>query len=114
MELKRKGTKKDDFQYVQFLFSEAVTENSGQQPFDVELEVSSANASKGSEVSIRIQQEEDDHGEEASEEEQEGVEFEDKENDDEVIIRRVIVRPWRPDQKPIDKGEKGEIYNFNV
>ena len=80
------------------MFSEAVTENSGQQPFDVELEVSSANASKGSEVSIRIQQEEDDHGEEASEEEQEeGVEFEDKENDDEVIIRRVIVRPWRPD-----------------
>ena len=97
MELKRKGTKKDDFQYVQFLFSEAVTENSGQQPFDVELEVSSTNASKGSEVSIRIQQEEDDHGEEASKEEQEGVEFEDKENDDEVIIRRVIVRPWRPD-----------------
>ena len=65
----------------------------------MELEVSSTSSSKRSEVSIQIQQQlptteevlEEALDSDGDDEEEEGDKGED------VIIRRVIVRPWKPD-----------------
>ena len=70
----------------------------GSQPFSVELEVSSTSSSKRSEVSIQIQQQLP-TTEEVLEEALDDGDDEEEEGDkgEDVIIRRVIVRPWKPD-----------------
>ena len=65
----------------------------------MELEVSSTSSSKRSEVSIQIQQQLPTSTEEVLEEALDGDEKEEegKDKGEDVIIRRVIVRPWKPD-----------------
>lgn len=84
---------------MQFKFLEA-SQNGSHQPFSVELEVSSTSSSKRrSEVSIQIQQQLPTSTEEVLEEALDGDEKEEegKDKGEDVIIRRVIVRPWKPD-----------------
>ena len=83
---------------MQFKFLEA-SQNGSHQPFSVELEVSSTSSSKRrSEVSIQIQQQLPTSTEEVLEEALDGDEKEEgKDKEEDVIIRRVIVRPWKPD-----------------
>ena len=82
---------------MQFKFLEA--SQNGSHPFSVELEVSSTSSSKRrSEVSIQIQQQLPTSTEEVLEEALDGDEKEEgKDKGEDVIIRRVIVRPWKPD-----------------
>ena len=83
---------------MQFKFLEA-SQNGSHQPFSVELEVSSTSSSKRrSEVSIQIQQQLP-TTEEVLEEalDSDGDEEEEGDKGEDVIIRRVIVRPWKPD-----------------
>ena len=83
---------------MQFKFLEA-SQNGSHQPFSVELEVSSTSSSKRrSEVSIQIQQQLPTSTEEVLEEALDGDEKEEgKDKGEDMIIRRVIVRPWKPD-----------------
>ena len=85
---------------ILFLICISILEASknGSQPFSVELEVSSTSSSKRSEVSIQIQQQLPTTEEVLEEALDDGGDDEEEgDKGEDVIIRRVIVRPWKPD-----------------